>query len=320
LLAKSNLKAEDVSFKITLTDKSGDKALQAALANGLPKGKVMGAIVDYHLEIVNTQTGQTIGTTNPFSKALTRLIPMPRNVAAMPKQWGAFRYNDNAKEFEFVPAKAVKLDGVWYAMISSYSNSAYAVAENAVSFADVQKHWAKSDVELAAAKGLVEGVGGGRYDPGKAVTRAEFTVMLVRALGRGTSTAGNAPYGDVKAGVWYSNAVAAAKELGLLGFMSGSSFKPNQALTREEMASMLAAAIRLEQPTVASSEVSLDAYKDIGSVAESDLENIRLMSKLQIMTGTSQNAFDPKGVTTRAQAATVFVRTLQVLGLIDSFD
>ncbi len=320
LLAKSNLKAEDVSFKITLTDKSGDKALQAALGNGLPKGKVMGAMVDYHLEIVNTQTGQTIGTTNPFSKALTRLIPMPRNVAAMPKQWGAFRYNDNAKEFEFVPAKAVKLDGVWYAMISSYSNSAYAVAENSVSFADVQKHWAKSDVELAAAKGLVEGVGGGRYDPGKAVTRAEFTVMLVRALGRGTSTAGNAPYGDVKAGVWYSNAVAAAKELGLLGFMSGSSFKPNQALTREEMASMLAAAIRLEQPTVASSEVSLDAYKDIGSVVESDLENIRLMSKLQIMTGTSQNAFDPKGVTTRAQAATVFVRTLQVLGLIDSFD
>ncbi|MBW7455440.1 S-layer homology domain-containing protein [Paenibacillus sepulcri] len=41
--------------------------------------------------------------------------------------------------------------------------------------------------------------------------------------------------------------MAAAKELGLLGFASGNSFKPDQPLTREEMASMLAAAIALKE-------------------------------------------------------------------------
>jgi len=320
LLAKSNLKAEDVSFKITLTDQSGDKALQAALANGLPKGKTMGAVVDYRLEIVNTKTGRPIGKADRFSKALTRLIPMPRNVAAMPEQWGAFRYNDMTKKFEFVPARAVKLEGVWYAMMSSYSNSTYAVAENKVSFADVRKHWAKSEVELAAAKGLVEGVGGGRYDPGKAVTRAEFTVMLVRALGHGTSTGGSsaAPaYADVGTGAWYSGAVATAKESGLLDFAKGSGFKPTQALTREEMASMLAAAIRLEQPKIVPDGTSLERYKDIGGRDASYLENVRLLTQLQIMTGTSETTFSPKGVTTRAQAATVFVRALQALGFID---
>jgi len=321
LLAMINLQAEDVSFKISLTDKSGDKALQAAFADGLPNGKMMGAMVDYHLEIVNTKTGQTIGTADQFSQAITRIIPMPKNVADMPQQWGAFRYNDKAKKFEFVPAKAVKLDGVWYTIINSYSNSAYVVAENAVSFADVQKHWAKSYVELAAAKGLVEGVGGGRYDPGKAVTRAEFTVMLVRALGRGGASAnGNsASYSDVGAGTWYSGAVTEAKALGLLDFAKGGSFKPHQALTREEMASMLAAAIRLEQAAMATgaSSAKLDGYKDIGNVDESNLENIRLVTKLQIMTGTSETTFSPAGVTTRAQAAAVFVRTLQALDMID---
>jgi len=322
LLAKNNLQAEDIGFKITLTDKSGDKVLQAALADGLPKGKVMGAMVDYHLEVVNIETGETIGTADQFSQAITRIIPMPKNVTAMPEQWGAFRYNGTTKKFEFVPAKAVKLDGVWYAMISSYSNSTYVVAENAVSFADVQKkHWAKSYVELAAAKGLVEGVGGERYDPDKAVTRAEFTVMLVRALGRGTSSGGNAPaYSDVGVGTWYSSAVAAAKAFGLLSFAKGSSFKPNQTLTREEMASMLAAAIRLERPTITSNGESLGNYKDIGSLDTSDLENIRLVTKLQIMNGTSKTMFSPAGATTRAQAAAVFVRTLQALDSIDELD
>jgi len=326
-LAANHLQAVDISFKITLTDKSGDKALQAALTNGLPKGKVMGAIVDYHLEIVNTKTGATIGTANQFSKALTRLIPLPRNVTAMPQQWGAFRYNDKTKKFEFVPARMERIDGVGYVTISSYTNSVYVVAENAVSFADVRKGWAQPFVELAAAKGLVEGVGGGRYDPGKSVTRAEFTVMLVRALGRGgvsandgaTSAGGNAPYRDIRAGAWYAGAVAEAKSLGLLDFAKGDTFKPNQALTRGEMASMLAAAIRLEKPTMAqnASDASLQGFKDIGSVSASDLQNIHLMTKLRIMTGTSATTFSPNGVTTRAQAAAVFIRILRALGSIN---
>ncbi|MFC6547444.1 X2-like carbohydrate binding domain-containing protein [Cohnella cellulosilytica] len=328
LLVKNNLTVEEVSFKISLTDKSGDKGLQAALADGLPNGKVIGAMVDYHLEIVNTKTGRTIGTADQFSQAIIRIIPMPGNVTAMPEQWGAFRYNGTTKKFEFVPATAVKLDGMWYVMIHSYSNSVYMVAENAVSFADVQeKHWAKSDVELAAAKGLVEGVGEGRYDPGKAVTRAEFTVMLVRALGRGgasandgaTSAGGNAPYRDIGAGAWYADAVAKAKALGLLDFAKGGSFKPNQALTREEMASMLAAVVALDKRPTATEEVNANdnSYKDMEIVNPAYQEDVRLMIRLQIMTGVSADSFDPQGQVTRAQAATVFIRTLQALGMVD---
>ncbi|MBW7455441.1 S-layer homology domain-containing protein [Paenibacillus sepulcri] len=61
----------------------------------------------------------------------------------------------------------------------------------------------------------------------------------------------------------------------------------------------------------------MDGYKGIGSVDASYLENVRLMVKLQIMTGTGEDTFSPKGVTTRAQAAVVFIRTLHQLGMID---
>ncbi|WP_111619789.1 IPT/TIG domain-containing protein [Paenibacillus pabuli] len=317
LLAKNNVNNDDISFKITLTDKSGDKDFQAAFANSLPNGHAMGAIVDFHIDIINTKTGQAIGTADKFSKALTREILMPKSMTGMPAQWGAFRYNVTTKKLEFVAAEKKQIDGEWVVKIKSYSNSVYVVAQNTVSFADVQQHWSKSDVDLAAAKGLVEGVGGGLYDPNKAVTRAEFTAMLVRALGRGASDKDMVPYNDVKSGMWYSGEVSTAKELGLLTFVKGSSFNPNQPLTREEMASMLAAVGRLEQLPISKKSVSLNGFKDIGNADTAYLEDVHLMIKLHIMTGTGANTFDPKGETTRAQAAVVFIRMLRTLGSID---
>ncbi|WP_228469243.1 IPT/TIG domain-containing protein [Paenibacillus sp. JNUCC31] len=317
LLAKNNVNNDDISFKITLTNKSDDKDFQAVFANSMPNGQAMGAIVDFHIDIINTKTGQTIGTADKFSKALTRVIPMPKSVTDMPAQWGAFRYNVTTKKLEFVAAEKKQIDGVWVVKINSYSNSVYVVAQNTVSFADVQQHWSKSDVDLAAAKGLVEGVGGGLFDPNKVVTRAEFTAMLVRALGRDTSDKDMAPYNDVKPGTWYSGEVSTAKELGLLAFVKGNSFNPNQPLTREEMASMLAAVGRLEQLTISKEPVSLNGFKDIGNTDIAYLEDVRLMVKLHIMTGKSANTFDPKGETTRAQAAVVFIRMLLALGSID---
>ncbi|MFC4598740.1 InlB B-repeat-containing protein [Cohnella hongkongensis] len=320
LLDANRLKAEDISFKITLTDKTGDEDIQAAFANDLPHGRIIGAIVDFRIEIVNVRTEQTIGTANRFSKALARAIPLPKDITDMPEQWGAFRHNEKTGKFEFVPALSVKLDDTWYAMIRSYTNSAYVIAQNPVSFADALPHWGEPSIRLAAAKGLVGGVGGGKYAPDRSVTRAEFTAMLVRALGRGDLTDRKASYDDVKPGAWYYEEVSQAKALGLLDFASGTRFNPDQPLTREEMASMIAAVIALEELPVPEENAALNGYRDIGSVGAAYLRDVGLMVKLNIMTGTSENTFSPKGVTTRAQAAVVFVRALEALGMIDGFD
>lgn len=317
LLEKNRLKAEDVSFKITLTDKSGDKTLQAAIASVLPNGKVLGAIVDFRIDIVHTNTGLTIGKEGQFNQALTRLIPMPNNSTDLPELWGAFRYNEMNKKLEFVPAKKVKKDGVVYISILSFTNSVYFAASKTVGFSDMEQHWARSFVDLAAVKGLVEGIGNEKYAPDKKMTRAEFATLLVRSLGRGAFDASSAAYVDVKPEAWYADAVAQAKELGLLDIVSGMSFHPDQPLTREEMASMLAAVIAQGKLPTVTELIGADNFKDIESVDPAYLEDVRLMVKLQIMTGVSKDAFDPQGQVTRAQAATVFIRTLQALGMVD---
>ncbi len=53
-----------------------------------------------------------------------------------------------------------------------------------VSFKDLDGHWAKASIEKAAALGWVSGVGGGKFVPGKNITRAEAVAITNRILGR----------------------------------------------------------------------------------------------------------------------------------------
>ncbi|QHT58928.1 hypothetical protein GXP70_02355 [Paenibacillus lycopersici] len=316
-MAKYNLQAADLGFKFVLTDRSEDPTLQSALEEDLPGGEAISDMVDFHLEIVNRKTGQSIGTVERFSQAITRILPLSGRVSGMPKQWGAFRYNETTKQYEFVPARTVSIDGLTYALIRSYSNSVYVVVDHAISFKDVNRGWSKPLIELAASKGIIQGTGDGKFEPARTVTRAEFVTMLVRALGRGGSADSSSPYNDVKPDAWYSEAVVDAKSLGLLDFAGGRIFLPNRPLTREEMASMLAAALTMEHVPIPGKYVDLEAYQDVGSIQAAYLESVRTMIRLNIMTGTGADTFSPKETTTREQAAAVIIRTLQALGWLD---
>ena len=163
----------------------------------------------------------------------------------------------------------------------------------------------------------MNGDGAGQYAPDRPVTRAEFAAMLVRAAGYVAPEGAELPYGDVASSAWYYNEVAAAKELGLLAFAGEERLQPNRALTREEMAAMLTALIAREGWPVRTEEIDLGRYRDIGQAEAKYLDAIRTMVALEIMTGTGPATFDPKGVTTRAQAAAVLIRTLDLPGWFD---
>ncbi len=82
-----------------------------------------------------------------------------------------------------VPTRMMRENGKTFAVIYSLTNSVYAVIENDKTFADIQNHWAKYDIEQVASKLIVQGVTESSFQPNKQITRAEFTAMLVRALG-----------------------------------------------------------------------------------------------------------------------------------------
>lgn len=159
--------------------------------------------------------------------------------------------------------------------------------------------WSAGPVGLAARIGLAGGYPDGTFHPGDKVTRAEFAAMLVKALGLRSS--GGATFADTK-GHWAESAIAALKSAGAANGYGDGSFKPEQAVSRAETAAMLGQFLNLTGMN------SRSSFADIqGNWAQT---NIEALAGLGILNGMGNGRFEPSGSATRAESATMIVRTL----------
>lgn len=319
ILAEKGVKAEDVSIKITITDKTNDAGVQAIIADNLANGRIVGNPVDFSMTLVNSSSGAVIQEIGSFTDYIVRSIPISDGVEPS-AQLSAFRINRTTGELEFVPHLLVMEDGKLVMEIKSKTNSVYLVAENNVKFDDVASgYWGAQYIGKAASKGLVQGMGNNRYDPERSVTRAQFVRMIVNSLDLPEAAAGTETYSDVdKPAQWYYDAIMRARSAGLLNHFKEQAFKPDQAITREEMASIMAAVLKSEKIITTLEAIDLNQkFADYDRMDTTLLSSIELVYKLDIMTGVSSTSYDPKGIATRAQSAKVLLRLLEVLGLIN---
>jgi len=188
--------------------------------------------------------------------------------------------------------------------------SRYAAAYAEVELNDLGKAaWAADSVKALAARGIVQGVGDGAFQPEGVVTRAAFVKMLVSALDLNDPNAQGA-FSDVKADAWYAEAVFSAQKLGIVSGRTDGSFGINDAITREEMAAMLyraAKALKLELTGSASQPVE---FKDRDAIGAYAAEAVAAMQKAGLIQGMADGTFAPKGKATRAQAAQLICNLL----------
>lgn len=107
-------------------------------------------------------------------------------------------------------------------------------------FVDVPSNaWYALPVNWAKHKGVTTGVGGSnRFEPTRAVTRAEAVTFLWRATGR--TPGGSEPFVDVPSNAWYTPAVRWAHSKGITTGVGGSNrFEPNRPVTRAEMVTFM---------------------------------------------------------------------------------
>jgi hypothetical protein len=160
----------------------------------------------------------------------------------------------------------------------------------------------------------------------------------VRALGLPSpkAAASGIGFSDVTQGVWYYDAVYTARGAGLLDWAADGAFRPDDAISRADMAKLVYAMCRFAEPGGAATESGdstesgaapeggdalLNLFIDRAVIAESDHEAAAFCVGRGIIKGVTTalpglNAFDPAGRTTRAQAAVVLLRTLRALGFI----
>ncbi|MEK4514263.1 S-layer homology domain-containing protein [Paenibacillus sp. FSL H8-0122] len=188
--------------------------------------------------------------------------------------------------------------------------SSYAVLENKVSFKDVAsvQAWAGRQISVVAAKGAIEGVGNGNFAPKNNVTRAEFAKMLIRALNLENNSAKQS-FGDVSSTAWYAPYVAVAAEKGIITGRSAAQFDPNATITRAEMATMIARAVKSQKPEAATNVSSLSKFSDAGKIAASLKDGVAFAASNNLVIGNA-GKFNPNNTATRAEAAVIIYRTI----------
>jgi|GEM_PF-6188871 S-layer homology domain. len=182
-------------------------------------------------------------------------------------------------------------------------------------FTDLEKHWAKTDICEAASLGIIEGVASNRFAPNLAVTRTEFAVMLARALQlpaiEDEATLSFQDQESIPA--WARPMIKAALAEGFITGYPDGTFRPEQTITRTEMAVMLSKAMKWD-----TSDKQNLAFADAASIPAWALPYVELVNERGLVQGRGGNLFVPAGTTTRAEAAVVLLRLWNTLHEADA--
>ncbi len=170
-------------------------------------------------------------------------------------------------------------------------------------FTDIKGHWAEKVILSATQKGLFKGVTETTFAPNSPITRGMLVSVLARLEGQDVKQTSANPFTDVKAGDWYENAVIwAAKNKYVMGY-EDNTFKPNQKVTREEMATILGRYI--EGKKVPYTLDLKEPFADQNMISKWALEPIDIVRHANLMQGRENNKFVPKASATRAELAKV---------------
>jgi hypothetical protein len=177
----------------------------------------------------------------------------------------------------------------------------------AVVFSDIDKHWARTDIEQMVSHGLLAGYPDGQFRPQQDISRAELTVLLAR-LGTDNDSSGNNPsiasYFDVKATDWFYPGVMQLTQAGIVHGTGAGFFKPHQPVKRQEAAQMLWFYLQTQgwTPDEIPYETILADEKDISDWARTA---VKILLGQQLLAGYPDGSFKPGYALTRAEACTI---------------
>ena len=174
--------------------------------------------------------------------------------------------------------------------------------EQSPTYVDVENHWAKEAVNFSLKEKLFEDiVKGDRFEPNKAMTRAEFIAILGRFEKVNAFTA-NISFQDIDMGAYYGKYVNWAKGMGLVNGMDATHFAPNKTISREEMATIL---YRYKQMKKINFDGESKQFKDQNKIPKWAREAVKELSKSKILNGMEDGTFQGKKQLSRAEIAQI---------------
>ena len=164
--------------------------------------------------------------------------------------------------------------------------------------------WYKDAVQYAYDHGLMTGVSDTEFAPEATTTRAMIVSILARL--EGVTTAQAAGFADVD-DEWYATAVNWAASVGVVNGYEDNTFRPNTAITREQLAAILMNYAVYKGEDV-SNRADLTSYTDQPSTWATETMSWAVAEGL--INGVTNTELQPQGNATRAQVAAILQRFL----------
>ncbi len=186
-----------------------------------------------------------------------------------------------------------------------------------VTFSDMENHWAKDTVNTLATYGYIEGMGANTYSPNTDVTRAQFVKMVTDTF-KVTLPKYDGKYSDIRGDEWYAGYVTLADKLGLIdtALTIGGTFKPDQAITREEAASIAA---KVAAAKNAEMKDKAPSFKDEASISTWAKAGVKEASAYGLIKGYEDGTYQPSAHITRAEAAQILMRVAEFTTLFNVY-
>ena len=174
-------------------------------------------------------------------------------------------------------------------------------------FTDVDGHWAKGEIITAVERGIFTGITDTEFWPDYSLSRAMAATLLYRLAGSPAPADPAFEYADVAADAWYAPAVAWARESGVFTGDGLGLFRPEDVLTRQELAAVICRFARWQGRDVTPRAAAPD-YADADAIAPWALESAAWCREKGLITGLTEAEFGPEGHVTRAMAAVILAR------------
>ncbi|MGI6605876.1 MAG: S-layer homology domain-containing protein [Peptococcia bacterium] len=185
------------------------------------------------------------------------------------------------------------------------------------SFSDIGGHWAEKEIKAWTARELAGGYPDGTFRPDSPITRAEFVTLVNRAFDSSkmlgmdemaiSQTSGTAGFRDVAATDWYAPEFAKAVAIGYLSGYPDGTVKPQNLLTRQEAAVLLARIM----PSAGLAKDNI--FVDQAQIPEWSEAAIAAAANGGYMKGYPDGTFQPARPITRAEAISLLDRAVGTL-------
>ena len=202
-------------------------------------------------------------------------------------------------------------DGTYsFTMPSATVNVYVRFSGSGLPFADVPSgSWYYDDVAYVYDTGLMTGLTATTFGPNLSTTRGMIVTILWRMENEPAAKRG-CPFADVRRGSYYEQAIAWASENGIVTGFDASTFAPDRAITREQLAAILFRFAAYRGMDAVTLRENLSSFQDQAAISAYAVSALNWAVGEGLMQGTGDK-LEPTGSATRAQVAAMLRRFMQ---------